>query len=242
MRVPSAADLVGAWERGLVERPIQRALTLLSIAYPDDTRTALASLSIEERDRRLLAMHVELFGPDLNGCAECPRCGAQLEFAVDARELGQGQSQRGELQFRVDEGIVRFRLPTTEDLEALDGAAEVADLRRRLAERCILEYPSRDARNHPTVLADTIVDGMAAAMAVSQPHADAVIKVCCAECSHAWEIVLDIASFLWIEVNALAKRLLRQVAALAWAYGWREADVLAMSDARRAFYLEQVTA
>jgi hypothetical protein len=33
---------------------------------------------------------------------------------------------------------------------------------------------------------------------------------------------------------------LREVHTLAWAYGWREADILAMSPARRQFYIELV--
>jgi hypothetical protein len=38
----------------------------------------------------------------------------------------------------------------------------------------------------------------------------------------------------------LAKAYLNEVHMLAWAYGWREADILAMSSARRQFYLERV--
>jgi len=46
--------------------------------------------------------------------------------------------------------------------------------------------------------------------------------------------------FFWAELAAEAKRLLREVDALARAYGWREADILALSSQRRHAYLELV--
>jgi hypothetical protein len=51
---------------------------------------------------------------------------------------------------------------------------------------------------------------------------------------------LDIASYLWSEIHAWAGRMLRDVHALAAAYGWREADILAMSPWRRQAYLEMI--
>ena len=42
------------------------------------------------------------------------------------------------------------------------------------------------------------------------------------------------------EVQARARRLLREVDVLARAYGWTEADVLALSEQRRTAYLEIV--
>ena len=44
------------------------------------------------------------------------------------------------------------------------------------------------------------------------------------------------------ELATQAKRLLREVHFLARAYGWREADILAMSARRRQAYLEMVGA
>jgi hypothetical protein len=243
MHVPTAADLVSAWEHGLGEHPIQRALTLLSLAYPTETRAALASLSVGERDRRLLALHGTLFGPTLNSCAECPRCGAELEFRLDAGDLLAAEEPRdgNGLELTTDDLVVRFRLPTSEDLEAISDAAGVIDARRRLAERCIVEAMPREGHVSPPTLADTTVERIAAAMTVADVHADAVVHVHCEDCHHAWALVVDIGAFLWAEVNALSKGLLRQVHALAWAYGWREADVLGMTSARRALYLQMVT-
>ena len=38
----------------------------------------------------------------------------------------------------------------------------------------------------------------------------------------------------------MAKRLIGEVAELAQAYGWSEADILAMGSSRRKLYLEEI--
>jgi hypothetical protein len=48
----------------------------------------------------------------------------------------------------------------------------------------------------------------------------------------------DIEEYFWVEVAARAMRILREIHILARAYGWREADILAMSTRRRQAYLE----
>jgi len=45
---------------------------------------------------------------------------------------------------------------------------------------------------------------------------------------------------LFTELGAVARDLLGQVHALAFAYKWREADILQMSPARRQLYLQMV--
>jgi hypothetical protein len=199
-------------------------------------------LSIGERDRRLLALHEVLFGPTLNSYAECPQCSAELEFQVDARGLlaAVTPGKTTGLELAIEDLRVRFRLPTTVDLEAISETHDVSSARRRLAERCIVETVSVEA-GAPSSPGGTTVDRIADAIALAEADADAVVHVHCAECHQTWAVVVDIGSFLWTEVNALVKSLLHQVHTLAWAYGWREADVLGMTSVRRAFYLGMVT-
>ena len=51
------------------------------------------------------------------------------------------------------------------------------------------------------------------------------------------QVALDPTEFLWEETRHAARRLLADVHELAWAYGWRESDIIGMSPARRAAYL-----
>ena len=53
---------------------------------------------------------------------------------------------------------------------------------------------------------------------------------------------LDVPGLVWDEVDAVARRLVDEVHALASAYGWAERDILAMGAARRAAYLARVGA
>jgi hypothetical protein len=70
------------------------------------------------------------------------------------------------------------------------------------------------------------------------PQAEMLLDLSCPTCGHAWQAVFEIVTFLWTEIRVRARRLLREVDALARAYGWAEGDILAMSEARRGLYLQ----
>ena len=72
---------------------------------------------------------------------------------------------------------------------------------------------------------------------MADPLTDVRIGLACVKCGHDWAVGFDPAAFLWTELDALARRLLDQVHRLAKAYRWAEADILAMTAARRAAYL-----
>jgi len=91
-----------------------------------------------------------------------------------------------------------------------------------------------------TDLNDEEIGHLAARMAECDPQADVLIEMICPDCSHAWTSIFDISAFFWKELQAEAKRLLLEVHALAWAYGWSEGDILSMSAARRRSYLDMV--
>jgi hypothetical protein len=46
--------------------------------------------------------------------------------------------------------------------------------------------------------------------------------------------------FLWQDVAQAAQHLLDEVHALATAYGWREPEILALSAARRSYYIDKI--
>jgi predicted DNA-binding transcriptional regulator AlpA len=75
-------------------------------------------------------------------------------------------------------------------------------------------------------------------MAAADPLADIRLGLICPACGHAWQVLFDIVTFFWSEIDAWARRTLREVHALARAYGWREAEILALTARRRQHYLE----
>ena len=77
-------------------------------------------------------------------------------------------------------------------------------------------------------------------MASADPMAEIHLVLDCPCCQHKWEAPFDIVAFLWREISAAARRLLREVHTIASAYGWTETEILALSPARRRIYLEIV--
>ena len=96
MRDLSASQLLGVWERGVAQPPVQRALTLLAVACPDTAPGALAELSIGQRDARLLTLREWTFGPQLASLATCPGCGERLELAFNVSDIRLPSPSQGE--------------------------------------------------------------------------------------------------------------------------------------------------
>jgi hypothetical protein len=141
------------------------------------------------------------------------------------------------LELRVGTYEVKLRLPTSRDLLALK-QNETDDPRRYLLSRCVL---SADVDGQPadtTDLPSPVMDAAAQALASADPQAVVKLSITCAACGHPWQAPFDILSYLWTELDAWAARILREVHVLACAYGWRESDILALSPARRKFYLD----
>jgi hypothetical protein len=243
MRPPSAADVVAIWERGVTQRPLEWALTVLAHCT-GEPRAKLAALGIGERDARLFAIHAHLFGARLDAYAECPRCAERLEYVVAGDDFF-GRTEPGTeaaaLALASGDVSLRLRLPDSCDLAAIGACADPAEARKLLAHRCVAEA-SRDGIPIRVVeLSDATIDAISARLAAADPRADQLIDLICPSCAHAWQVALDVERFLWAKINALAKRLLREIHVLARAYGWSEHDILALSATRRAIYLEMAS-
>src|SRR3954471_8382071 len=128
MRVPSAAELLDAWERGLPRPAVERALLLLAAACPDAPPDALARLSIGRRDARLLSLRDKTFGPRLVCQAACPGCGERLEMTFASADIRAEATDDSPAEMAVHAAgrAVRFRLPNSEDLGTIAGAADAA--------------------------------------------------------------------------------------------------------------------
>jgi hypothetical protein len=242
MRSLSATELLGVWERSLAQPPTHQALAVLAAACPDSSWKELAELPIGQRDRGLLSLREVLFGSQLTMVSRCPACGEPLEFALRVSDL-QGhdvQAPPGRSWAMDVEGYsVTFRLPASCDLLALPPGEGPATLRHRLLARCVLD--ARDASGEKVsaeLLPSHVAAAIAREMAVADPGADVELDLTCPACEHRWQAVFDIAGFLWKEIQAWAQRALRDVHCLARAYGWREADVLALTPTRRQIYME----
>jgi hypothetical protein len=235
MRALGAQELLELWEHGRGRSRSQRAVDLLVAAdagaSPDDVRR----LTVGRRDDALLTLREWTFGPALHAVATCDGCGAELELDLctdDVRVPGAHGEPDAEIVVRAGGATVAVRPPTSADLLAAEQAQDAATARATLLRRCARRTDGAGA-------VPPAADGdVAAAMASADPQADVVVAIACPECDASAALPFDVASFFWRELEAWAQRLVREVAALARAYGWTEPDVLALSAGRRRLYLE----
>jgi hypothetical protein len=237
----SESDLLRVWEEGIAQPPAGRALVLLAAADPGADVRQLAHLTLGQREELLLDLREECFGSEFQGRADCPRCAEPLEITMDASQLRAEWSSEAPAEGTVHAAgyDVRFRLPTSRDALAVDPGD--AHGPRRMLARCVLSATLAGAAVPTEALAAEVLDAVAVAMAGLDSRIDVRVMLTCPVCRHDWAPALDIASYLWTEVDAAARRLLHAVHVLACAYGWTEADVLAVSPWRRQAYLQAVS-
>ena len=229
MRPLAPTELLAVWEQGLGQPYTDRAISLLAAASPENTRDDLARLSVGERDGRLLTLREWTFGSHLVCISACPKCREPLEsfFDVDQIRLPSASGSSKHC-CEIDGHAVVFRIPDSLDLRAIEHLGDPLAARQRLIERCIT----------PGDLPEVILEQAIREMERADAQANLKLALQCPACEHSWNSAFDIVSFFWKELHAWACRLLREVHQLARAYGWREADILALSPTRRSAYLQ----
>jgi len=172
----------------------------------------------------------------------CPACAEQLEFRLQADDLYATPSEERNGPAGVSEAgcEILFRLPTSLDLASLDRHAGPAANRQELVKRCLVSAKRAGVELEASQLPDAAVTAIAQRMSELDPRADLQLALACPQCEHAWQTPLDIVSYFWSEIHAWSQRIFREVHLLASAYGWREADILALSAWRRQAYLELI--
>jgi hypothetical protein len=243
MRALSSAELLRLWEQGLQQTPVDRALALLEAACVASPEKSPAQFSIGQRDAHLLALREQTFGPEIDALAQCKQCGQELElrFAANAVRVDSGESAQHSMTLTNGGYDVHFRLPNSEDLREAqavpDGVAQTIQL---LLQRCVLESRLGETEVSVEQLPASVITAISERMAHADPQADVELTLSCPNCQHEWQERFEIESFFWAEIHAWAGRTLREVHQLASAYGWSEAEIMAVSPLRRSFYLDLI--
>jgi len=240
-----AADILRVWEWGQGRHPVDQSLAILAAGFPEESFDDLARLPIGERDARLLRLREMTSGKELEGLAECPNCGTKLEFALNSSALTAIREDTSPLEshaaLEIDGYAIRARLPNSFDLAAAAQAGDIESARMALLERIV---ESAGKENEPVRAADLpekIVHALGERLTAMDSLADITLALECGVCGHSWQVVFDVTTFFWREIDRRARQLLVEVHILASAYGWGEAEVLSLSPARRRQYIEMVT-
>jgi hypothetical protein len=223
-----AADadvLLRGWERiGPLARP-WRELALLELLDPDTHPGVHARLPIGERDRHLLGVLVILAGRRVDCDVDCRACGERLSLELDPSALRADASAERGRTIRHAGRRIRVRPPDSHDIAACLGAAD--------PEAALLDACTDAGPEPPAVLRDQLIQ----AMAELDPGAELLLAVTCPACGTGSDVPIDPGALAIAEVERQATLLLREVDQLARSYGWREADILALSAERRRAYV-----
>ena len=145
-----------------------------------------------------------------------------------------------DLSVDIGEYSVHFCLPNSFDLMAISDLKDLDEATHVLIGRCLIGANYKGEETPVDALPEMVLDKILERMNESDPQADIQLNLSCPECGHKWWAAFDILSFLLKEIDAWAFHTLRDFHVLASAYGWSEAESLAMSNWRRQVYLELV--
>ena len=235
----STAATLDLWQAAERRDPVERSLLLAAASGGAPADDELARLPLGRLDARLLALHRELGGGDLEATALCPTCEHRLEFSLDPGELLDRAADPAS-PTPVESGgyIVAWRLPDSRDAAAAAATGDAAAAERALLARCVSEASGPDGGVDSSALPAEVRGALARSMADADPLAEVRVEVGCSNCGSDYMVDLDLGEFVWAELRARARRLLREVDALERSYGCTEAEVLALDNGRRAAYLD----
>lgn len=241
----SAQTILQLWEAGQRQQSAERMVRLLAAALPDVPRAKLLSLCIGQRDTYLLTLRECTFGSLFTGYAECPCCHERTKCSFSAADIRVGAASLdliGQTQrVQIGDYELELRLPTQADILAIATLGSFTAARAQLLQRCVLQAEHQSETIEVLVIPDEIITAVGEQMTRDDPQAEVLLTLSCPTCEQSWTVLFDIGAWLWTEIATHAKRLLREVHTLALAYGWSEADILAMSALLRQCYLEMVS-
>lgn len=234
MHTLSAIELLDIWEAGRSGSPLDQAVLLLLMVYPDLSPAAAEALPLGQRDALLLQLREAIFGPRLESVVSCPTCGERLEFAFTCADLGAENypTPPAEISVSSHNYAITARLPTTADIRATDQSNHT------LQQRCLVDVRHEGKPVASEELPAPVVAAVATQLQQADPLLDVQLSLDCPACRHRWQAPFDAVSFFWQEIEAWAQRMLYTVHLLARAYGWSERDILSMSAWRRQYYVE----
>lgn len=242
MRPLTAAEIIQLWETSCCLHPIDQALSMLRVVLPHQGRDELAALPLGRRDIFLLALRRMTFGDALPAQCRCPCCGETVEFELSCSDLERETVEAKEQMFSRDGYTMHIRPLNSFDLAAAAEENTLLRAREILLQRCTSNIRYQGSLIGIANLPPDIANTMSQSTLEADPQAEKLLELGCPSCCHQWLTMLDIGHILWLEISARAQRLLREIHLLAQAYGWHEQEIINLTPARRAAYVQMVTA
>lgn len=199
-------------EQGATLSPLDRGVRLVA-ALEGISPNEASDWPVDERDRSLLAARRALYGAALPFFTRCRDCGEAMEGVLQTDELLGLQSAPDS----------RLRAPSSRDLAAAVRAGDAGVLATCCA-------PG----------SDPVPEDLETRLDLAYPLLNIRVELGCEGCGAAITERLDVVAYFWDELERNAWQLLDDVHSLAHAYGWSEAQILALGATRRRAYLDRV--
>ena len=222
------ADLLRLWARCEEAPRVLRPACLYDELELGGDGGAGDAVPVGTRDRALIAARARLFGSAVKCQYRCEACGEAIEIAFDLNALD-APAAVAEAQVSWGDTALRLRAATTRDV-ARALSAPGPDRPAALVRACALT-PLPDS------LPEELIEAASEALAAADPDAEIELALDCPDCGAAATALFDIGACLWDDLVQAARRLLGEVHLLATAYGWSEAEILAVPGRRRRAYL-----
>jgi hypothetical protein len=241
MRTLTASELIEIWSAQDRATVAETAFDILHRVSGPEERASLSTVTLGERDRMLMRLRSSMLGSGIEAVASCPACASRLDITFSGAECFDAipVSAPDPVQRVFNGYTVTYRPVVVGDLSPACDAG-LADAKRRILRRCILEIRTDGETSGIDDLPAETLAMVSESMAELDPLADIQLDARCPDCGHAWQTAFDIASFLLMELEREATNLLGDVHLLASAYHWSEADILALHPARRKYYLDRI--
>jgi hypothetical protein len=239
-RVPDGNDDLAILEAA--GNAVERALVVLPRLALFETEARWEALTVTDFEFGLLVLRRFLLGDRVSCDFRCASCGERMEveFSIQAflsdiepkmpRGIRANDSRPG--WYLVDVAAqTSFRLIEVRDQESVLGQRDAA----RLLTKLCIEPHDGDARGLARRLTRVVRAMEAMAPAISRPVAGV-----CAACDAPVTMPLHVPRLVMDELRMAASGVHQQTHAIAEAYHWNEASILAMPQARRQAYVEMI--
>jgi hypothetical protein len=236
VRTLAPSELIDLCDVGDASSPVTRAMLLLEAATEVDDAGLVRDWSLGQVNTGLLRLRTLVFGRRLEVLADCPQCAAICESELDCLAMADAapKTATGPLKLAFGGTEIAYRLPTAADLLAVTAQAPSDPTAQALLRRIVLDGGT-DAESAE------LAGALAEAVTTADPLAQIELALTCPDCTARWTEPLHVVDLFWAELRNLTERLTFDVARLAQAFGWREADILGMSARRRQRYLEMLS-
>lgn len=229
-----ASALIDLADRASVLSPGQWSVALLQRAYPEAARATLLALPVGARDRLVLAIRARLRSGPLRAEPVCEACGEIYELALDPAEFGlAGEAPWPDPSYRkvaIGGGEAVVRPVTLGDILEVESIAEPETAAQMLA-----------AQVQEAAVALPL-DALAEVLEALDPGADVWLESVCPECGARQSLAFDPVHFVAHELRQISRQILRDVVDIARVFHWSEAEILALPEHRRAFYVAEALA